>query len=218
MTSSDIKKIEIPDVDLDVNDRPRAATLFPDAVVASQVQKHKLVPHNSGLYFQKVPVDPSSGLSSFPYEQAEQVGYFKVDLLPNHVYDLVESNEELEELLAAPVTWKWFTDKRFYNNVNTKYRLTHLSKYHRLACQYPPKSVEDVAVLIALIRPRKKYLKGKPWEEIKELVWQEIDGEDGYFFKKSHAVAFALLVILHAQIIARKLNLVKSKRDTGFFF
>ncbi len=213
-----IDKNSIPDVDIDVNDRTRAASLFPDAIVASQVQNGKLVPHNSGLYFQNVPTDPISGISSFPYDRAEEEGYFKVDLLPNHVYDLVESNEELEELLAASVDWKWFTDKRFYNNVNTKYRLTHLSKYHKLACQYPPGSVEDVAALIALIRPRKKYLKGKPWCDIKDLIWEKTDGEEGYFFKKSHAVAFALLVILHAQIIARKLHLVKSKKDTGFFF
>jgi len=216
MTTS--TNIEIPDVDLDVNDRARAAALFPNAIVASQVQKHKLVPHNSGLYFQKIPTDPTSGISSFPYKEAEEEGYFKVDLLPNHVYDLVASNEELEELLAAKVDWRWFTDKRFYNNINHKYRLTHLSKYHSLACQYPPKSVEDIAALIALIRPSKKHLKGKPWSEIKERIWEKPEDDGGYFFKKSHAVAFALLVILHAQIIARKLHLVRSEKDDGFFF
>jgi len=215
MTTS---SIEIPDVDLDVNDRARAASLFPNAIVASQVQKHKLVPHNSGLYFQKIPTDPTSGISSFPYKEAEEEGYFKVDLLPNHVYDLVASNDELEELLAARVDWRWFTDKRFYDNINTKYRLTHLSKYHSLACQYPPKSVEDIAALIALIRPSKKHLKGKPWAEIKEHIWEKPTEDGGYFFKKSHAVAFALLVILHAQIIARKLHLVRSEKDDGFFF
>jgi len=39
-------------------------------------------------------------------------------------------------------------------------------------------------------------------------VWDKLDTEDDthYFFKKSHAVAFGVLVVLHAQLIARKLG------------
>ena len=201
--------IEIPDVDLDVSDRDKALTSLRNYVQASQINNDNvLVPHNTGIYFQKIPQDPVTNLAAFPYKEAETVGFFKVDLIPNHVYDLVESNEELETLLDAPVDWEWFQDKRFFEAEDSRYRLTHLANYHHLCEMYPPTSVDDISCLLALIRPRKKYLVGQPWEHIKNVVWEKLDTEDDkhYFFKKSHAVAFGVLVVLHAQLIARKLG------------
>lgn len=201
-------EIEIPDVDLDVSDRDRALTVLRNFVRASQETQGKMVPHNTGVYFQRIPVDPVTDCAAFPYKIAEHLSYFKVDIIPNHVYDLVESNDELDELLSAEVDWSWFTDKRFFEADDPKYQLTHLAKYHHLCEMYPPQSVEDIACLIAVIRPRKRYLIGQPWEDIVEVVWQKLDTEDDkhYFFKKSHAVAFALLVVVHAQLIARHLS------------
>ena len=204
-----LPKIEIPDVDLDVSDRDKALASLRQYIQASQINNDRvMVPHNTGIYFQKIPVDPVTGLASFPYKEAEELGYFKVDIIPNHVYDLVESNEELDALLEAPVDWSWFLDKRFFEAEDNRYQLTHLAKYHHLCEMYPPQSVEDIACLIAVIRPRKKYLVGEPWDIIKTVVWQKLDTEDSkhYFFKKSHAVAFGVLVILHAQLIARHLG------------
>jgi len=201
--------IEIPDVDLDVSDRDQALTALRNYVQASQVNNDAvLVPHNTGIYFQDIPVDPVTKLSAFPYKEAEFIGFFKVDLIPNHVYDLVESNEELESLLEAPINWEWFQDKRFFEAEDRRYQLTHLANYHHLCEMYPPQSVEDIACLLALIRPRKKYLVGQPWETIVDTVWKKLDSEDDqhYFFKKSHAVAFGVLVVLHAQLIARQLG------------
>jgi hypothetical protein len=204
-----LSNVEIPDVDLDVSDRDKALTALRKYTQASQVNNDQvLVPHNTGIYFQQVPVDPITKLSAFPYKEAEEIGYFKVDLIPNHVYDLVESNEELDKLLDAPVDWEWFQDKQFFEAEDRRYQLTHLANYHHLCEAYPPQSVEDISCLLALIRPRKKYLVGRPWEEIQNKVWEKLDTEDDthYFFKKSHAVAFAVLVILHAQLIAKKLG------------
>jgi len=213
-----MSNIEIPDVDLDVKDRERAVSLFNKAIPASQLQEGKLTTHNTGIYFQNIPVDPITGISAFPFDLAEkEFGYFKVDVIPNHVYDLIQTEEELQELLDAQVDWDWFLDERFYKNQNTKLILTHLGNYHDLVCQYPPQSVEDIAILIALIRPRKKYLKGEAWGEIKNKIWKPLHKEKGYFFKKSHAIAFALLVVVHAQLIARRLNR-KKEPEGGFFF
>lgn len=209
------EEIEIPDVDLDVKDRDKALSVLRHFVPASQLQEGVLVPHKTGMYFQDVPVDSETGLAAFPYDVAESLGYYKVDLIPNHVYDLVESNEELENLLDEPVEWGWFLDERFYGNEDPKLRLTHISNYRHLCEQYPPKSVEDIAVLLALIRPRKKYLIGESWETVKTTVWKKLDSEnqEHYFFKKSHAVAFALLVTLHAKLIARELELENGNGD-----
>lgn len=205
-------EIELPDVDLDVSDRDKAVSSLTGFVQASQEHEGRLVPHNTGIYFQRIPVDPVSNLAAFEYKIAEELGYFKVDLIPNHVYDLIESNEEINELLASPVDWSWFLDEKFFYNEDNQYRLTHLSKHLGVCMQYPPESVEDVALILAVIRPRKKYLIGKPKSEIERVIWKKMDSENPdndpsrYFFKKSHAVAFALLVILHAQIINRYIS------------
>ena len=213
--------VEIPDVDLDVKDRDRVASLFREAIPASQVQNRRLVNHNTGLYFQKIPQDPQRKLSVFPYKEAEDMGYFKVDLIPNHVYDLIESEAELQQLLDAPVDWDWFLDDRFYDSPDHRYRLTHLGNYRRLCKKFPPKSVTDIAALIAVIRPQKAHLKKEcqTIEEIKERVWQREEGAEGYFFKKSHSIAFAILVVLHAQLIARRLapKVYEGEEDGGFF-
>ena len=102
-----LPEVEIPDVDLDVSDRDLALTSLKNFIQASQVNNNVMAPHKTGIYFQRIPVDPTINLAAFPYKEAEFMGYFKVDLIPNHVYDVVKSNDESEELLAAPIDWSW---------------------------------------------------------------------------------------------------------------
>jgi len=196
--------VKIPDVDLDVSDRDTVIKLFPEAVIASENAKEQLVTHKTGLYFQQIPKDPATGLAAFPYKMAEDLGYYKIDFIANHVYDLIGSMEELDEILELPVDWSWFTDQRFFDPNDRNHCLTHLGGYLDLCRKYKPKSVEDIAVLIAVIRPAKKGLIGRPWGEIQEEIWKVTAGN--YSFKKSHAIAFALLVTVHAKLIAMQLS------------
>lgn len=200
-----MSKFEIPDVDLDVKDRDRAVQLF-DSITASQLDQHgNLTRHKSGLYFQNIPVDPITGYAAFPYDIAEPLGYYKIDFLPYHIYDGVKSETHLNKLLARAqgdeFPWGWFQEERFYTNDEPHLQVTQLGRQLGLCRRYPPKSVEDLAILNALIRPRKKYLIGETWDTIRELVWEKIPEEEGYFFKKSHAVAFALAILVHIQLI-----------------
>ena len=197
--------VEIPDVDLDVKDRDLAVSVLKKITIASQVVGDKLVGHNTGVYFQKIPADPITGYSAFPYKEAEWFGYYKVDIIANHVYDMIGSNDRLDELLEEPIDWGWFLDSRFFGEEkNPNHRLTHISKYLWLCQKYPPQSVEDLAILIAVVRPGKSYLIGKSWNKIEENIW--IKEGEGYEFKKSHAIAFALLVTVHAKIINNRLE------------
>lgn len=191
---------EIPDIDIDLGERERAAGLFPKAIVASQVQQDKMTPHKNGLYFQKIPVDQASGLAAYPYHEAEERGYFKVDLLHNRIYDTIESEEELDALLAESIDWDWFLDDRFY-----EHNLFHLGRWGWLVKKYPPRSVQDLAALIAVIRPAKAFLykENASWDEIRARVWTR--EADGYLFKKSHGIAYALVTTLHAKLIAKTL-------------
>ena len=200
----------LPDVDLDIADRVAVLDLFPDAVVASQLAPDgsKLTPHNTGVYFQNLPVDPLNGLSTFPYDIAEELGYFKIDFIPFHIYELVSDEEELLNLVTFAESdkfpWEWFQNEMFFGD-DPRLRVAHIGGYQDLCAQYPPASVMDVAILIALIRPRKKYLIGEPWEVIEELIWgqypEEDTGKGSYFFKKSHAVGYALAVLVHMQLL-----------------
>ena len=56
-------------------------------------------------------------------------------------------------------------------------------------------------MFLALIRPAKKYLmdnvKKNGWDAIKDLIWVKEDKEDqGFQFKKAHAIAYALGITL----------------------
>jgi DNA polymerase III alpha subunit len=55
---------------------------------------------------------------------------------------------------------------------------------------------------LALIRPAKRHLIGEKWKTIAETIW---DAEDeGYAFKKSHAVAYAHLVCVHINLLCEQ--------------
>jgi len=54
-------------------------------------------------------------------------------------------------------------------------------------------------MFLALIRPGKKHLIGKSWKEVSETIWEQT--EDGYSYKKAHAVSYAKLVALHMNIL-----------------
>lgn len=208
----------IPDVDLDVADREAALALFPEAILASQLSSdgNRLVKHNTGVYFQNIPVDPLVGTATFPYDYAEEFGYYKIDMIPYHVYEGIEDEGLLLELLefaeSEDFPWHWFRDERFYTHEETRLQVTHLARHFDVCQTYPPESVLDVAALIALIRPRKKYLIGQHWDVIEEKIWKKLPEEDSdkpgnYFFKKSHAVAFALVILVHMQLIAAELDI-----------
>ena len=207
----------IPDVDLDIVDRESIVELFPTAITASQLSsdKRKLVPHNTGLHFQCLRQDPINSLATFPYDIAEELGYYKIDFIPFHVYENIKNEKQLQryvDIAESPkFNWDWFSQERFFNNDESKLRVTHIGNYYDLCQQYPPESVEDIAILIALIRPRKKYMIGEDWDVIKEFIWQKLPEEEtdqagNYFFKKSHAIGYALAVCVHMQVLDKLLS------------
>jgi hypothetical protein len=192
---------DIPDVDIEVKNRDDVAKLFPEAIVASQIANNRLVRHNSGLYFQNIPVHPLSGLAALPYEEAEDIGFYKVDLLScPFPYQDIESMEDLRDLLATPIDWMWFTDADFVSG------LFHLNgaydgeiRFADIVAAYEPKSIMDLAMLIAIKLPGKKHLIGEPWETVRGAIWvKETTGLPQ--FKKSHSVAYALAVGIDARM------------------
>ena len=68
------------DIDIDVKDNKELFSKL-NVVRASLIKDNQLKPHICGVYFQHMAIDPITGYAAIPYEEAESLGYFKIDLL-----------------------------------------------------------------------------------------------------------------------------------------
>jgi hypothetical protein len=55
---------------------------------------------------------------------------------------------------------------------------------------------------LAVIRPGKSHLKNKSWPEIEKEVWEP--NPDGYTFKRSHAHAYSLTIVVQMNLIVEE--------------
>lgn len=184
-----------PDIDIDVADRI-AALSGHSCVSASLVQDGDLKRHPTGVYYQAVPIDPVTGLSAFPNGKGDAdiaglLGFYKIDVLPNHAYDGISGPDELDWLLSLPVDWSLFLRRDVVE------RLHQIGSQFEVVEAYEPKSIDDLACIIAVIRPAKRRLLGQPFEILRQEVWVREEG--AYSFKKSHAYAYALSIIAQLQ-------------------
>lgn len=185
------------DIDVDVPSSFDPTKIFGDVVRASMCKDKKLTPHPCGVYFQKVPTDPLTGLAAVPYVEAEELGCFKMDFLHLHVYDHFTSREEIRELLKHDPDWDLLKIPSVVD------KLFQMSKHFDLIQQVQPKSVVQLADCLALIRPQKrfilKYYLQDPVQYRLDLYKQ--DEGTGYGFKKAHAIAYALVIVLQLHLI-----------------
>ena len=151
--------------------------------------------HNSGVYPTDIPYDPVNECAAIDYEEAERLGYFKIDLLNMSVYQLVKSPEHYQELLAEEPNWA-----RLHLDPEWTKQLVHIGNYTDLLATMKPDNIPRMAAFISIIRPGKAHLQTRPWPEVFESVW---DGDDsrGFVFKQSHAISYAALVALHMNLL-----------------
>jgi len=182
------------DIDIDLANRDQVLALI-DYTAASQRKNDQLVRHNSGIYITDIPRDTLNGYASIDYQQAEQRGYFKIDLLNNTVYQLIRDQQHYDQMLAATPPWQRLQDQQFVQ------KIVHINNaWDQLQrMPEPVDSLARMAMFIAVIRPAKRYLQGKPWREVAERIW--LAEQDGYYFKKSHSVAYSHLVALHMNLV-----------------
>jgi DNA polymerase III alpha subunit len=188
----------MPDIDIDFLDRAQALELF-DHVPASRLDDNKLVKHNTGVYFHPVPVDPITGLCQISYEQAEEQGYFKIDFLNVGIYKGVRNEAHLIQLMETEPLWDLLQDNDFIQN------LFHVNGHGSILRQMAPKSIEQLAAVLAMIRPAKRYLIGKEWTTVMKEVWIKPENDE-YFFKKSHATAYAVAVVVQMNLICEQIS------------
>ena len=188
----------MPDIDIDFVDRDSALDLFKH-IKASRVDDGKLVKHNTGVYLHEVPVNAIEDLCAVPYEEAEDRGYFKVDFLNVGIYKGVRDEAHLIQLMGTEPLWDLLLDDEFIQN------LFHVNGHGSILRQSKPESIEQLAAVLAMIRPAKRYLIGKDWTTVMAEVWTKPENED-YFFKKSHATAYAVAIVVQMNLICEQIS------------
>jgi hypothetical protein len=185
------------DIDMDFADRNEALRHLPHIPASMNGRDGNFVRHNSGVYFQNIPVNPFTELASIPYEEAEDLGYFKLDFLNNSIYAHVRDGAHLEQLRTQEPEWSLLDDPDFVA------MLAHIHNHFDVVSTIKPQSVMDLAVCLALIRPAKKHLLNKSRAEIDKNIWVQ-PTDDAYWFKKGHAVSYALSIAVQMNLIVEQ--------------
>jgi hypothetical protein len=186
------------DIDIDVGDRDKALALL-EHTGASIIKEDKNAKHNTGVYFTSIPDDPFTGRASLDYEAAEERGYIKVDVLNVGLYQQVKSEQHLQELMSKEPAWDRLYEPEFCA------RLIHIGAHYDTLIRMPEavNSIPRLAMFLAVIRPAKRHLIGRTWREVSESVWEK-PADDGYYFKKAHAISYAHLVAININLISEQ--------------
>lgn len=187
------------DIDIDLRPDFKLERVFKNATPASTVENGELKRHIVGAYFQKIPKDPITNLSAIPYEQAEELGFMKIDFLNLSLLSHFENKDEVKYFASKEPKWDRLMDRSFVE------RLFHISKHYDVVSKVKPKSILELADILAIIRPGKtilldKYLKNKA-ETRKELYTKRQVSD----LRKSHAIAYAVNIVINMNLIEAKL-------------
>jgi DNA polymerase III alpha subunit len=191
--------MNLPDVDIDFADREQVLKLLPHVPAMQRMPNGNRQKHKSGVYFHPVPTNPFTGWCDLDYQQSEELGFFKVDLLNVSLYQGVKSKQHLDQLANQEPLWDLLLQDDFSN------LLFHLNGHGDVLKRTCPASVEQLAAILAMIRPSKRYLIGKPWMTIMKEVWTKPENGE-YYFKKAHAVAYAVAIVAQMNLICEQLG------------
>ena len=188
----------MPDIDIDFLNRSSVLDVIKHVPASLEDGKK----HNTGVYCHEIPTNPLTGNASIDYKVADTRGYFKIDFLNVSAYEGVRSEEHLKELLAVEPLWDLLEDPAVCD------QLFHINGYHNLIAKLKPKSIEELSMFLALLRPGKKHLipvcEKEGFQGIENEIWTKTD--DAYFFKKAHAVAYAHVIVVQLNLLCEKVS------------
>jgi DNA polymerase III alpha subunit len=191
----------MPDIDIDFANRDKILQIV-EHVKARRLTDEGVTHHSTGVYPHSIPRDPATNIAGIDYKLAEQRGYFKVDFLNVSIYDSIQSEEQLIRLMNIEPLWDLLEQKDFCDMV------FHVNGYHNLIALLKPRTIEQLAMFLALIRPGKKHLieqvEKQGWDSIRDEIWTKTD--DSYSFKKSHAVAYAHAIVVQVNQICENIS------------
>jgi len=185
----------MPDIDIDFADRDVVLSKIQHRVAKLDTDKK----HNTGVYVTEIPYNPVNNLSTIDYKTAEERGYFKLDFLNVSIYKDVKDNDHLQQLMEREPLWELLQHDEFVD------QLFHLNGHGDVLRKTCPTSVEQLAAVLAMIRPAKRHLIGESWTTIMQEVWKKPENDE-YYFKKAHAVSYAMAVVVHMNLLCEQLN------------
>lgn len=185
----------MPDIDIDFSNRSEILELVEHRVARLESGK----PHNTGVYVTEIPHNPVDLLSTIDHKTADARGYFKLDFLNVSIYEKVISEEHLIKLMNTEPLWELLAHDEFVDQV------FHLHGHGDIIRKTMPTSIEQLAAVLAMIRPAKRHLIGKTWSEILNEVWTKPDNGE-YHFKKSHSFSYAMAVVVHMNLLCEEIK------------
>jgi hypothetical protein len=188
----------MPDIDIDFADRTVALEKFKHVTAAIE-DNGSFKKHNTGVYCTSIPYNPITGLSTIDYKSAEERGYFKIDFLNVGVYKGVKDEAHLKELMETEPLWDLLLQDDFSN------LLFHINGHGSILREMAPQSIEQLAAILGMIRPAKRHLIGKDWNTVLRDVWVKPEGDE-YYFKKAHAVAYAVAIVVQMNLICESIS------------
>lgn len=188
------------DIDIDFGNREKVLSVIKHVPAAMRRVNPKRK-HATGVHVTEIPYDSINDMAALDYSEAEKRGYLKLDFLNVHVYNKVRDEKHLEELMTREPDWSMLKD---YNKMKS---LIHLQNHYQTIKKMPEpiNSIPRLAMFLAVIRPSKKHLIGQTWSEIAKTIWER--DSTGYSFKKSHAIAYAHLVVVHMNLLRESFSL-----------
>lgn len=193
-------RIVTTDVDIDVVGREKILEGLECVFARIDRPNDKFEKHPTGVYFQNIPRDPTTNVSTIDHRIANEYGYFKIDFLNVNMYEGIKSEAHLLSLLDKEPPWDFFQ----YEEITDK--LFHLNGYSNLLQKFKPRSVEDIAMILAMIRPAKSYLQSASWEKVCNEIWDKSLDRTDYHFKRSHSISYALAVIVNLNLLVDQLS------------
>ena len=187
------------DIDIDIADRDKLLNLIKN-VPATINDKGKVRKHNTGVYFHEIPNNPFNGMASLDYKEAENLGYFKIDVLNVNLYKNVKDRKHLRQLINMEPLWELLVHKEVVE------QCFHIHNHYDVVSRMKPTSVDQLAAVLAIIRPAKRHLLGKSWDTIMDDVWVK-PSDDSYYFKKAHAHAYALAIVVQLNLLSTNFSL-----------
>ena len=184
----------MPDIDIDFADRDIVLSKIQHRVAVINNEKK----HNTGVYVTEIPHNPVDNHSTIDYKTAEDRGYFKLDFLNVSIYKDVKDDKHLTQLMEKEPLWELLQHEEFVD------QLFHLNGHGTVVKKLCPTSVEQLAAVLAMIRPAKRHLIEKTWTEIMKEVWTKPENDE-YYFKKAHAVSYAMAVVVHMNLLVEQL-------------
>lgn len=178
------------DIDIDVKSHTKKENYGIKAIRYDPEMKN-IQNHPSGIYVDtNMPIDKITNNAAIDYKNAEELGFIKIDILTNTYYDCFNSKQEILDAMNQEPNWDLLNDEKFITI------LPQINKQVELVKLLSPRSIEDLADCIALLRPGKqhliqRYINDK--QEIRKHLYKR--PPTGMYFKKSHAIAYAIQIV-----------------------